>query len=134
MHVVGGLGFQVGGHQGLNISRGQLHVVVAGGQRCAEVSVQRGQFLGIDTVNVEHVHNGGEEQLQFHLGQTVAETHALSGAERQKVLWLVDLAGVRLDEPLGPELFWLWPLNGVHVDGVQVGDDVTVGGDQLAIN
>ena len=129
MHVVGGLGFQVGSHQGFNVSRGQLDVKVVGGQGSAEISVQGGQFFRFDTVDVKNVHDGGKEQLQFHFCQAIAKTHALAGAERQKVLGLEDLAGFRLDKPLRSKFLWLWPLNRIHVDSVQVGNNVTVGWD-----
>ena len=87
-------------------------------------ALERGQVRA-GVLNVEHVQQRGEEQLQLHLGNLVPETHPLARAEGHEVLGLGQLALLR-QEPLGSEHLRLLPDVGVHVHTVQQRDDVGV--------
>ena len=94
-------------------------------------ALERGQVRA-GVLYVEHMQQGGEEQLQLHLGNLVPETHPLARAEGHEVLGFGELA-LLCQEALGSEHLRLLPDVGVHVDTVQQRDDVGVLRDNVTL-
>ena len=129
-----GLGPRIGVYECLDVPRYEVDAEGGGGEGGAEAALEGGEGGALQPLEVEHVENGGEEKLQFGLCELVAQTHPLTGAEGQEVARFDQRAGSRVQEPVGPVHLRLLPHTGIHVDGVEVRDDVTVGWDQVTFH
>ena len=71
---------------------------------------------------------GGKEHEKFFFGQLISETHSLANAKGEKMLWFDDTWMIFVEKSFRTELFGLIPMFGIHVDGMEKGNDVSVFG------
>ena len=74
----------------------------------------------------------GEKDKQLFFSQLIAEAHPLSDTEGNELIWFDHGLAVLAQESLGPELFGVVPIIGVHMDSIQKRDNVSILGDGVS--
>lgn len=95
--------------------------------RDARVSLKARKLLALRDAQVERVKHGGKEEKELHSRQDLSQAHPPADSEWDKVLRFGDLS-VWVDEARRIELLGMIPEGGVHVNGVEQGDDLRVAG------
>ena len=77
--------------KGRDISGKEVDLKVLRGDSDSSQSLEGGKSSP-RVLNVKHMEEGAEEQLELHLCYLVPQTHPLTGSEGHEVSWLVETA------------------------------------------